>query len=176
MPDISKEYADALFSVAEETAAAPAFSDALLLIQQQFEAQPAYYDLLASPEVPFNTRQALLEQSLSGAVPEPVLAFVALLCRKGHIRKLPDCIREYEALYRASCRRSVAQVTSVVPLTEEEKARLVKRLEQISGHDVTVHYALDESLLGGLKVQMDDTVIDGSLRHTIKELKEVIGS
>ena len=45
----------------------------------------------------------------------------------------------------------------------------------MSGHIVTAQYEIDESLLGGVVVHMDGMVIDGSLKHQMKEVKEVIG-
>ena len=60
-------------------------------------------------------------------------------------------------------------------LTGEEKAALVQRLAALSGHTVEPTYEIDGSILGGVVVYMDDRVIDSSLRHKFKEIKEVIG-
>ena len=70
---------------------------------------------------------------------------------------------------------STARVVSAISMTDEQKAALVKKLEKMSGHIVTAEYEIDETLLGGVVVHMDDTVIDGSLKQQLKEVKEVIG-
>ncbi len=175
MTEISKEYAGALFALARESRAEEAFSAALAFVLAQFSAQPAYYDLLAAPNVPITERRELLSRSFGATVPEYVLSFLQLLCDGGHIRLLGNCVAEYQTLFLASRAISDARVVSAVPLTEEEKKALHAKLEKISGHRVAAHYETDEGLLGGLIVYMDDKVIDGSLRHQLKETKEVIG-
>lgn len=175
MTEISKEYAGALFALARESRAEEAFADALTFVLAQFTAQPEYYDLLAAPNIPITERRELLSRAFGASVPEYVLSFLQLLCEDGHIRLLGNCVAEYGALFRASRAISDARVISAVPLSEEEKRALHAKLEKISRHRVAAHYETDEELLGGLVVYMDDKVIDGSLRHQLRETKEVIG-
>ena len=78
------------------------------------------------------------------------------------------------ALLDASERISNARVTSAVELTEDEKNRLCKRLCEKLKAEVKIEYFIDEGLLGGLIVEVDGTVIDGSLRHRLREVKEVM--
>ena len=175
MTDISKEYAAALFALARESGQERAFSAALALIDRQLTAQPEYAALLSSPNVPLKERLELLEEAFGTQVPEYVLSFTQLLCEKGHIRQFSACVQEYEALVRALSDVSAARIVSAVELTGEEKAALVQRLAALSGHTVEPTYEIDGSILGGVVVYMDDRVIDSSLRHKFKEIKEVIG-
>lgn len=175
MTETAKEYAAALFELAKETNEEKPFADALAVIQNVFTTDPEYMELLSSPNIPVRERRSLLEKAFSGHVSEYVLSFTELLCDKGHIREFGKCVREYEQLVKAFASVSSARIVSAVPLTDSEKAALTKKLEKISGHMVTAQYELDESLLSGVVVHMDDTVIDGSLRHQLKEVKEVIG-
>jgi F-type H+-transporting ATPase subunit delta len=174
MTELSKEYASALFELAMEDHSEAEFAEALQTILSLMAEEPEYYDLLASPNIPYTERQHLLEQAF-GFFPEPILAWLVLLCKKGHIRMLPDCIRKYEALYQASQNTSEATVISAVPLTDSEKKTLLRKLEQRSSHSVHATYQVDPQLIGGLIVQMDDWMLDGSLRHKLKEVKEVMG-
>lgn len=173
MAEVSREYAAALFELAKESGQEKAFLDALQEIQAQLDAQPEYDALLSSPNLSIRQRQELLEQAFA-QVPEYVLSFTELLCEKGHIQQFDACVQEYEALYRALSRISTARVVSAVALTDEEKRALVARLEKRSGHTVTAQYDIDEGILGGLIVHMDDTVIDGSLRRKLKEVEGAI--
>ena len=175
MTDISKEYAAALFALARESGQERALSAALALIDRQLTAQPEYAALLSSPNVPLKERLGLLEEAFGTQVPEYVLSFTQLLCEKGHIRQFSACVQEYEALVRALSDVSAARIVSAVELTGEEKAALVQRLAALSGHTVEPTYEIDGSILGGVVVYMDDRVIDSSLRHKFKEIKEVIG-
>ena len=174
MTETCKEYASAIFALAKEDGLEKEYAAALGEINAQLERQPEYYALLESPNVPIRERRALIEQAFGDSVPEYVLSFTQLLCEKGRIALFSDCVSEYNGMLNALERTSVAVVTSAVELTDGEKAALIKKLEKLSGRTVTAEYKVDESILGGLIVRMDDTLIDGSIRRKLKDVKEVI--
>ena len=174
MTEQSKAYAEALYALAAETGEEKACLDGLTLVLEVLADNPAYTELLASPAIPMAERNAVLEEAFGGRVPEQVLSFVGVLCAHGAVRSLPDCGAEYRRLYEAAVSLSTATVTSAVPLTEEQKALLRQKLEKISGRTVILACAVDESLLGGVTVQLDGKVLDGSLRRRLHDVKEVM--
>lgn len=174
MTDIAKEYGTALFMIAKEEEAVAAFAGALSLVQDAFAQNGEYQELLASPGIPLKERTALLEQAFASSVPESVLSFLSLLCEQGHIREFAACKAEYDALYNEAARVSRTVIKSAVPLSDGEKQTLIDKLQTLSGHTVEAVYEIDESLLGGVVVEMDDRVIDGSLKRQMRKLKEVI--
>ena len=130
-------------------------------------------ELLSSPNIPIEERRNLIGQAFAEQVPEYVLSFTQLLCSGAHsgIQKLRKRVRsalpDLESV-------STARIISAAALTDSQKKALIEKLEKISGHTVTAEYEIDEALLGGLTVYIDDKVIDGSLRRKLKEVKEVI--
>ncbi|MCB1259187.1 MAG: ATP synthase F1 subunit delta, partial [Acidimicrobiales bacterium] len=68
--------------------------------------------------------------------------------------------------------RSVAEVRSAVELSEEQRTRLASALSAKLGRDVDVVVVVDPSVVGGLVTQVGDTVIDGSVRTRLAQLKE----
>lgn len=176
MAKISKEYAAAIFELAKERNSESEFRAAIRKMQNEFDAAPEYTELLSSPGIPFDERCKLLEQAFENHVPEYVLSLAELMCNKGYIKLFGEFAKEYENLYCASRRESYARVVSAVELSNDEKARLIKKLEEISGCAVNVQYEIDVSLIGGAVIYIDDRIIDGSLRAKIKDIKEVIGT
>lgn len=175
MTEINKEYAAALFELAKEQHSEKEFFDALHMILSEFSAHPDYLLLLSSPNIPLPERIALLDEAFAARVPEYVLSFTALLCQKGHIQEFSQCVASYEELYKAFQAISNARIVSAVPLTEAEKSALLEKLKKISGHSVFAQYETDETLLGGVTIYMDGKIMDGSLKHRLNEIKDVIG-
>ena len=101
-------------------------------------------------------------------------SFLKLLTERGRIREYEECVHQFELCYDDAYRHSFAKVYSAIPLTDDQKERLHAKLEQHCGHMVEMHYKIDPSLLGGLKVKMDGQMLDGSLRSRISSIKEVI--
>jgi len=59
-----------------------------------------------------------------------------------------------------------------VPLDAKQQERLATALGRATGKNVDVKVIVDESVLGGLVATIGDTVIDGTVRHRLEELKE----
>ena len=174
MTDLSREYAEALFALATENDRQKEYLEALESATTLFGDNPEYVELLACPTLSRDERDGLLEQALGDLMPEQALAFIQLLCAHGRIRSLTDCVEEYRLLYQTAVAMSTAEVTSAVPLTEQEKQQLTQVLTARMGRTVTLVCTVDESLMGGLTVRIDGKVLDGSLRSRLHAVKEVM--
>lgn len=174
MTGTAKEYADALFMLARENGTEQAFADALELVAATFTADPAYIDLLASPVISKDTRKELLRNAFGDTLPQEVIACIALMCDGGHIRAFFALRDEFMEQFHLLSKVTVAAVTSAAPLSDEEKTQLVAQLSAQTGNTVTATYTVDPALIGGIKIEMDGCVLDGSIKHRLRELKEVM--
>lgn len=176
MTEIGKEYGTALFMLACEENAQNEYAEALERLKAVFLENLGYQDFLSSPSIPLGERLSAIEAAFAGSVPENVLSYLQLLCEKGRISCFLESVGEYKALLDASQRVSNAEVTSAVEITEEEKKRLQEKLEKLCEGKVNIKYEIDPAVLGGLIIEMDGKVIDGSLRNRLREVKEVMNA
>ena len=174
MTVISKEYAEALFALATEDQKTEEILTSLELATNAIVAEPEYVEFLASPAVPFSERQAALEQAFGEMVTDHVLSLLCLLCQRGHIRELPDCLVVYRQLVLMASQVAQAEVISAVALSDEEKSAFKKQLEQRYHKHFEIEFSVDSTLLGGAVIKTDGVVIDGSLKHRLSDMKEVI--
>ena len=66
----------------------------------------------------------------------------------------------------------VVNVTSALPLSEDQKKRVEERLLETTGFvSLEMEYAVDESLLGGLVIRIGDRVVDGSIKTRLEEIR-----
>ena len=175
MTNVSKEYAEALFLLSEENGECEAIATALETVSDVLKENPAYVEFLSSPAIPKNERVQAIGTAFA-SLPETAVSFLQLLCERGHIRTYDTVAEHFAALCREAQNRTTATVISAVELTDEEKARLNEKLNAAGNKTVTIEWTVDESLLGGVIVEMDGKVLDGSLRHRLQEVKEVISS
>lgn len=176
MSEIGKEYGAALFMLACEQNTLTDCADGLAAVKSAFSLQPEYSDLLASPSIPLSERLASLDTAFADQVPEAVLSLLQLMCEKGRITCFDEAVEEFTALLNAHNRVSKAQVVSAAALTEEQKKQLQQKLEQYTKGRVETTYTTDPTLLGGLIVDLDGKVLDGSLRHRLRDIKDVINT
>ncbi len=176
MNELGKEYGTALFMLACEEQKQRRFFEGLELLVSTFEENPGYTDFLSSPGIPLGERLSAVASAFADSVPEGVLSYLQLLCEKGRMSCFFDSVKEYKALLDASERVSSVKVTSAVELTESEKQKLKSKLESAYNCKVELEYSIDKSLLGGMVVDIDGKVMDSSLRHRLREVKEVMNT
>ena len=150
------------------------YADELGSVRDAFREEPLYIEMLASPSIPLDERLGAIDAAFGERLSEHVLSYLKLLCEKGRIGCFIDTVDRYEALLRASERVSEAKITAAVELTEDEKKRLIGRLEEKLKGRVIAEYFVDPELIGGLIVEIDGNIMDGSLRRRLYEVKEVM--
>lgn len=174
MTEMSKSYAEALFSLALETQTVTETLMALKTMRDGIIGTEGALDLLASPSIPKDERCKVLETAFGDVQPEHVMHFVCVLVQHGRIHDLDACLAAYTALYDEHCRLSTAYVTSAVKLTADEIKTLTDKLSRKLNRTIRLECTVDSALLGGMIVRVDGKVIDGSLKHRLEEIKEVM--
>ena len=89
----------------------------------------------------------------------------------GRGRDLPAIIDKLVARAAGSKNLSVAQVRSAVALSDDQQHRLKAALANATGQQVELKVVVDPSVLGGIVATVGDTVIDGSVRTRVDQLK-----
>ena len=174
MRETDREYAEALFGLCtEEGVCESAFSD-MVTVKELFSENPEYSLLLSSPAIPLSQRLSAIDEAFGGRICDYCVYFIKLLCEKGRIGILSDCIDEFEKLCAAYFGRITAEITSAVELTEEQKKALTEKLEKANGKTVVPVYRVDPSVLGGILVKVDGRVYDGTLKSRLRDVKEVM--
>lgn len=176
MKELGHEYGTALFMLAIENNEIEAYKNGLSLVAEIFEAEKAYYAFLQNPAIAASERSTCIASAFGKALPREVLSFLRLLCEKGRMSCFFEAVKTYLELYDAACRVANVTVTSATPLTDEEKKKLENKLKTVSGQTIAATYAVDPALLGGIIIEMDGKIIDGSLRHRLSEIKGVINT
>lgn len=176
MKELGHEYGTALFMLAIENNEMLAYQEALSLVADIFKAEEAYFAFLLNPTISAKERSACLAAAFGEALPKEVLSFLQLLCEKGRMACFFEAVKTYGALYDAACRVANVRVTSATALTDEEKQKLEAKLSTATGQTVAATYAVDPAILGGIIIETDGKIIDGSLRHRLSEIKGVINT
>ena len=171
MTQIDKEYAAALFSLATEKDAVDEYEKSLIEIGNIFKGNPDYMKLLESPAIPLSERISSIDKAFDGSYTEYIVSFIKVLCENGHIAQIVSCIEAFCDLVRIYKNRTIATVYYVEPLTQEQKTALIEKLQKISGKIIEPEFIKDESLIGGIKVQIDDKIMDGSIKNRLNKAK-----
>ncbi len=176
MTTTSREYAEALFELAAQAGVTEETSEGLETVVSAMLQTPEYRALLASPAIGKEERLAALDGAFRGKIPDVLLAILRMMVSRGQVSALNGMARDYEELARGYRGESIAVVTSAVPLKEAETVALRAKLEKKLGRKIILRCAVNPALIGGVRVEVDGRVIDGSIRNKLDEIKEVMNA
>ena len=172
MADLSKEYTAALFSLAMENGLTERFKSELGQINELIDED--YILVLDSPALNLSTRLDMIEEVFGTKMHEYIVSFMKLLCENGEIDLLPSIVCEFFSLCRELENRITANIYYVKELSQAQKERLEGKLSALTGKKIDALYIEDCSLIGGIKIELDGKIIDGSLSARLSNIKGVI--
>lgn len=130
---------------------------------------------LTDRSVDIEAREALVEGLLSTAGAHQRTLLLAKRAVTGRERSFIKAVQNYLD-YAAQLRNHArATATSAQPLTGEQSERLRTQLERIYGRPVDVAFVVDESVIGGVRVTVDDEVIDGTVVTRLAQARQQLG-
>lgn len=174
MNEVSKEYGTALYMLACEEDKAKTYLEQLDVISNVFKEQEDYEVFLQSPNIPLKKRIESIETVFSDMVDKNLVSFLQLLCEKNRFNCFLEAVMTYRELYEIATRILRVKVKSSIELTQLQKKRLTEKLETLHKCKVDIEYIIDPALIGGIVVEADDKVTDGSIRHRLQQVKDVI--
>ncbi|SDA09420.1 F-type H+-transporting ATPase subunit delta [Ruminococcus sp. YE71] len=174
MNDTAKDYARGLYMIAAEERREREYLDELRVIAQAFDENPSYRAILSAPSIPLSKRSELIDEAFGKALSVNTVSFLQILCRRGYVFLFEQCYDEFRKMFLDFSNTVRARVTSAVPLTETEKIKVSDKLFVLTGQTAMIRYEVDPSILGGIIIETDEQIIDGSVRRRLKEIKEVI--
>ncbi len=174
MKETSKSYAEALFSLALEHQCVAEYAKKLEEIDQILQENPDYAEYLSTPALPLSERLLAIEEAFGTSMPEHVVSFLKLMCENGHMSAIRSAIKEFFRLELAISNTVTVTVYSGITLSKEQKEKLEQKLEAKYRKHIHAVYREDSSLVGGIKIVMEDSIMDGSIKKRLESIKEVI--
>jgi F-type H+-transporting ATPase subunit delta len=164
-------YARALFEIARAEGTIDEVEDELFRFARSYESSDELRHALTDDQVPTGKRQAIVEDLLGGKATPTTTQLVSMVVGSGRGRDLPAIIDKLVARAASAKNLSVAEVRSAVALTDDQQDRLKAALANATGKQVNLKVIIDPSVLGGIVATVGDTVIDGSVRTRVEQLK-----
>jgi F-type H+-transporting ATPase subunit delta len=165
-------YAHALFTVAEAEGNLPEVEDELFRFARILEGNDDLRMALTDPQLPAERRQAIIEELLEGKALPVTKSLVSFVVSVGRASELPKIVERFVSLSASERQHEVAEVRTAVALNEPQRRRLAEALGKATGKQVEVKVIVDPTVLGGVLARIGDTVIDGTVRTRIDQMKE----
>jgi F-type H+-transporting ATPase subunit delta len=165
-------YAKAILQLAEEEKRIDKVTSDFEFLDKLLQTSRDLRLLFSSPVINNEKKKKAINALFGSKVDELTLRFLLLLTTKNREALLHPIIVQYRGLLDEKNNIIRAQVSSVIPFTESQTEELIKKLEGITRKKVKLSYHIDPILLGGFKVRIHDTILDGSILQQFKLMKD----
>jgi F-type H+-transporting ATPase subunit delta len=172
--DLTKGYAEALFRVLQAEGELGDVEDELFRFGKLLESNYDLKQALADQALPPEQRAKVLDALLADKVSPHTLGLLQFIVNQGHARQLPEILADLSDIAAEARESAVAEVRTAMPLDEDQREQLAQALSTATGKRVELKALVDKSVLGGVYAKIGDTVIDGTVRRRLQQLKEQV--
>ena len=172
MPDRVDGYAQGIFEIAKSEGSLETVENELFQFSQLFQGNEQLREKLTDQSLPVEKRQAIVEDLLDQKASPLTVNFISFLVGAGRARELPEIVNRLVERAAAERQREVAEVRTAIMLDDEQRRRLTEALEKATGKQIELKVIQDPSVLGGVIARVGDTVIDGTVRRRLDQLRE----
>lgn len=172
---IARRYAKALSNTITDEAQLDVASLELNAFAEAYMTHNDLRIVLINPAVPVSDKLAIFEKLLALLNSEtPVRQTIEVLYQRGRLPLIHILAKEFQYLVDERLKRVVGTLTSAISLSAEQEAEVTNSLSTYSGKRVQLETHINPDILGGIVVRMGDTIIDGSLRTRLAQLKQAL--
>ena len=172
--ELTKGYAEALFRVLQAEGELDEVEDELFRFGKLLESNYDLKQALADQALPPDQRAKVLDALLADKVSPHTLGLLQFIVNQGHARQLPEILEDLSDIAAEARDSAVAEVRTAMPLDEDQRTQLARALSTATGKRVQLKALVDKSVLGGVYAKIGDTVIDGTVRRRLQQLKEQV--
>jgi F-type H+-transporting ATPase subunit delta len=166
----AKRHAQAVFQLARDSNEVELWRSQLKTIAATL-GDPQLATILENPRIHLSDKVQLISKCLP-ELNELALNFAYLLVAKQRMSILDQIVAEYERMADAHQGLEHAEVTAAIPLDEEDKEKLARRLATMTGKQIVLAADVDPAIIGGFVARVGDKLIDGSTRSRLEALKQ----
>lgn len=165
----AKRYAKAVFELAQADGDFNGWAKRLAEIRGLFD-DPKVSAVLKNPTIPTEHREALVATA-PHLLDEEASNLARLLIESGRIGDAAAIEDEFESLRDNAEGRVHATVTTAIELSAEDRGRVATELANRLGKEVKVSVVVDPRVIGGMRLQYGDHVVDATVANRLDQLR-----
>ena len=170
---IARRYAKSLAELCDEADNHEVIGKQLETFAQTYASSDELQHVMKSPVVSLENKRAVLVPLVDKFLFAVLTRhFLLLLLDNGRIDEIGAISNAFGQLMDAMHNRRRVEVSSPVPLEQQEVARIQSAIERLTGSSITLEAKIDPSLVGGLTIKIDNIVLDGSVQTHLNNLRE----
>jgi len=172
MDSVASRYAIAWLKLGEELNVLPLFRDQVLAMQSEFQTSSPLYQYLMNAFISIDDKYALLDRVFHDVEWSNFDSFIKVIVQKKRVRIIPSIFKEFIQLSNQALGIKRARIFTSFPMKDDQIQALVASLEKSEKIKLEPEVIVDPTLIGGIKIEIEGTLIDGSIRQRLHAMKD----
>ncbi|PAV31357.1 F0F1 ATP synthase subunit delta [Virgibacillus profundi] len=171
---VAKRYAEALFQLGNEKATLDQMVDDFQVVKEVFQANKKLNTFLKHPRINNTKKKQFLDEVFQGLDPD-VITTLKLLVDRHRTDIIPSMVDHFNQFVNDA--KGIAEVTvySVRKLSNPERSHLVASfVKRFNKSTFEINNVIDPTLIGGVKIRVGNTIIDGSISRKLQRIERDI--
>jgi F-type H+-transporting ATPase subunit delta len=136
----------------------------------------AFFKLLSNPRISTGERLGIVEKIFGNEIEPFSLSLMKILTKQRDISLIPYVFKEYQDKYYKENNILPVTAISAVELTDNQKQKLIQKLENITNKKVILKNKVDQSSIGGIRLEYSGYMIDASIQNRFNKLEHILKS
>lgn len=172
-PRLAARYAKSLIDLAQEQNKLEEIYGDIVTISNACAASAELRTLLKSPVIKPDAKEKILTSVFSGKVNAMTQGFITLLVRKGRESLLHDMTNAVIEQYKQIKKIFTVKLTTATAIGADVEQYLLAKIKQSSPdmQNIELQTAVDPSLIGGFKLESNNTLVDASILRDLRDVK-----
>ncbi len=167
---VASLYAESYLNAAKENGVDGADEELASFVDDVLAGNPDFRAVLVSDSVSRDDKIGVIDRVVVPQASEFFANFLKVLVHHGRIDLIEQIRQVAVQVQEKLAGKKRVQVRSAKALSDDSRHRIAERLRNQLGFEPVIQESVDESLIGGLVIQVGDTVYDSSLRTRLKSL------
>lgn len=170
----ARSYCDALFEIAKEEQKLDVYKEQLCLVKETMFSDPKCSAVMAHPKIKKDEKKELLDAIFQSNLESFFMNFLKLLVDKNRFMMLPAIEKEFTKSYNIEHNIQVVYVRSATVLSDEQRTSLTTTLAQKLQKKIDLVCSVDEELIAGIRIKINDQIIDNTALSRLTRLKKQV--
>jgi F-type H+-transporting ATPase subunit delta len=167
---VATTYAEALYQAAVDASALGEVAEGFGAFADAYSESDELREVLGNPELDRARKRAIVAMLAEDAHPQVANALQVLVDR-GRIGELPEIVDAFRARVARAEERLEVEAVTAIPLPDDLRERIIASIAQKTGRQVDLTESVDPEIVGGLVLRVSETVVDGSVRNRLDQLR-----
>src|SRR5688572_673392 len=164
-------YARSLLELAQERNVARKLGQELNQIREIIEANPTFAEFLRDPGIGTEERAGVIDRTIRAQADPLLVNFIGVLLVHDRLGILDQIAIAYNDLLDDLLGKVEVDVTVAQRLSPDELEQVRKKVADALKKDTVIHQYIDESIIGGLILKVEDKLIDASVKTQLETMR-----